>query len=145
MSLFMFAFGIAWMLGADGQKYFVLRERAGLISHGFFAYTRNPNYLGEISIYSSFANMAQSQGYWYYLLVFWFITFSLRIIQKDNSLSKKEGWKEYSERSWILLPKLYGSAILSIIFYSTLLSLAVFTYNNGGVEATVNKYVYNGL
>ena len=32
----MYVTGIVFMLGADAQKYFVLRERAGLISHGYF-------------------------------------------------------------------------------------------------------------
>ena len=58
MSIFIYVIGIVFMLGSDGQKYFVLRERPGLISHGFFAHSRNPNYMGEIMIYFSFANMA---------------------------------------------------------------------------------------
>jgi steroid 5-alpha reductase family enzyme len=76
----MYALGLVLMLGSDAQKYFVLRERPGLISHGYFAYTRNPNYLGEIIIYASFAMNAQSTGYWIYLVSFWLITFSLRIL-----------------------------------------------------------------
>ena len=42
------------MLGPDAQKYFVLREKKGLITHGFNALSRNTNYLGEIMIYASF-------------------------------------------------------------------------------------------
>ena len=42
------------MLGSDGQKYFMLREKKGLIFDGFNKKTRNPNFLGEIMLYASF-------------------------------------------------------------------------------------------
>lgn len=46
--------GLVLMMGSDYQKNTILRTRQGLISNGFFKYTRNPNYLGETLIYSSF-------------------------------------------------------------------------------------------
>jgi steroid 5-alpha reductase family enzyme len=39
------------------QKYFVLRARKGLITDGLFMLCRNPNYLGEMMIYGSFAGL----------------------------------------------------------------------------------------
>ena len=47
-AFFVYIMGIILMLGSDLQKYITLRARKGLISDGFFRYTRNPNYLGEI-------------------------------------------------------------------------------------------------
>ena len=50
---------------ADVQKYFVLRAKRGLITDGLFSRSRNPNYLGEMFIYGSFAgNAAQSSTVW---------------------------------------------------------------------------------
>jgi Protein of unknown function (DUF1295) len=43
---------------SDAQKFYILRERKGLIEDGLFTRTRNPNYLGEILIYVSFAIMS---------------------------------------------------------------------------------------
>lgn len=50
-----FCIGLILMMGSDGQKYFTLRLKKGLIKDGFAKYSRNPNYLGEIMIYTSFA------------------------------------------------------------------------------------------
>ena len=50
----MYVFGVTAMLGADGQRHFTLRLKPGLISDGWYARTRNPNYLGEIMLYGSF-------------------------------------------------------------------------------------------
>lgn len=36
---------------------------------------------------------------------------------KDRSFAKKEGWEEYKERSWMLLFKINGSAVLSCLVY----------------------------
>ena len=51
----MFTLGIWLHHTADAQKYFVLRARKGLITDGLFQRSRNPNYLGEMLIYASFA------------------------------------------------------------------------------------------
>ena len=51
----MFILGIWLHHTADTQKYFVLRARKGLITDGLFSRSRNPNYLGEMFIYGSFA------------------------------------------------------------------------------------------
>jgi len=44
---------------ADAQKYYTLKYRSGLITEGFFARSRNTNYLGEILIYGSFVMLVQ--------------------------------------------------------------------------------------
>jgi len=42
---------------SDVQKYFVLKAKRGLITNGMFSRCRNPNYLGEMMIYGSFAGL----------------------------------------------------------------------------------------
>ena len=55
LAMLVYITGIVVMMGADGQKHFTLKHKKGLISDGFFKYTRNPNYLGEMMLYSAFA------------------------------------------------------------------------------------------
>ena len=56
--LFLYTIGNFFHYVSDAQKFFTLRERKGLIEDGLFTRTRNPNYLGEILIYLSYASMS---------------------------------------------------------------------------------------
>ena len=99
-------FGIFLHYVSDAQKYYTLRERKGLITDGLFSRTRNPNYLGEILIYSGFALLSM---HWlpFLILAVWVFGYFLRNMwQKDKSLSRYEGWEEYKKNSGLLLPKI---------------------------------------
>ena len=56
------------------------------------------------------------------------------MLAKEYSNSKKQGWESYKQRTWFLLPKLFGSSLLSYVFYGCLSSVGYFVYANGGVE-----------
>ncbi|KAG5502878.1 hypothetical protein JKF63_04648 [Porcisia hertigi] len=101
-----YALGLVMMMGADGQKYFVLRERKGLVTNGFFARTRNPNYLGEMMIYSSFAFVSNHMSSWVVLLVIWTCVFLPSMLSKDIRMSRHAGWKEYVARTGFLFPRI---------------------------------------
>ena len=94
--LILYFCGVILMLGSDGQKYFTLRIKRELINDGFFKYTRNPNYLGEIMIYASFAFLVGWWEVWAHFIFVWTVLFSMRMIVKDLSLQKKKGWTRYS-------------------------------------------------
>jgi steroid 5-alpha reductase family enzyme len=64
-SIGLYAIGISLMLTSDAQKTFTRQVRPGLITTGLFAYTRNPNYLGEILLYLSFACMSKTPDAFY--------------------------------------------------------------------------------
>jgi protein-S-isoprenylcysteine O-methyltransferase Ste14 len=99
----MHTLGIAWMIAADCQKHFSLKYRRGLITEGVFSYTRNPNFLGEIMIYGSYALLAQ---HWLGWLVFLYacVVFFSRMLVKDASISRYPEWPAYSARSSLLIP-----------------------------------------
>jgi len=99
-------------------------------------YTRNPNYLGEIMLYGSFAILLNRWEPWLVLSYMWGFIFVYRMTCKDYFLSKKAGWKEYTQRSWILFPKIYGSAPISVLFYGVLIATIYQTYVNGGMQAS---------
>jgi steroid 5-alpha reductase family enzyme len=133
----MYCIGVVLMMGADGQKYFTLRERKGLMDDGYMKWSRNPNYVGEMMIYSSFALLTQRIEPWYVLGYMWTLIFLSRMLQKDYSLSKKAGWKEYASTSWMLPFKFGGSTMMSIIIYGIFFYVVGFCLSNGGMEASV--------
>jgi steroid 5-alpha reductase family enzyme len=97
--------GLVTMIAADLQKTFTLRLKKGLIANGMFAYTRNPNFLGEIMIYASYAILAASVAGWIFVLAQWFLLFLPRMLMKDASISRHPGWAEYKARSGLLIPR----------------------------------------
>ena len=100
-------FGVLLHYGSDAQKYFTLKYKKGLITEGFFSRSRNPNYLGEILIYSSLALLSQ---HWISFAIVGFViafVFVPRMRKKDESLSRYPEFAAYKERSGILLPKLF--------------------------------------
>ncbi|MBX3469847.1 MAG: DUF1295 domain-containing protein [Planctomycetes bacterium] len=102
----LYVLGLVVMVGADAQKFFVLRARPGLITDGFFARTRNPNYLGEMTLYASFALVAGHWAPWVVLAVVWTAVFLPNMWRKDASLARHPGWADYRARTGLLLPRL---------------------------------------
>ena len=100
--------GVFWHYVSDAQKYFTLQYRPGLITEGLFARCRNPNYLGEIFTYLSFALLAQ---HWLpYVILAGFITaiFIPNMLRKERSLSRYPEFERYKANSGLLLPKFWG-------------------------------------
>jgi len=102
-----YVLGIFLHFVSDAQKYFTLRFGPRLLTDGLFSRTRNPNYLGEIMIYTAFSALAAHWapfvvvGLW---VVFFFIP-SMRA--KDESLSRYPEFAAYKTRTFALLPKLW--------------------------------------
>ena len=90
---------------SDAQKFFVLQLRKGVVQDGLFARTRNPNYLGEVLIYTGFA---VASWHWQPALVLagWFLYFARNMRQKDTSMSRYPEFAAYKDRTGIFLPSL---------------------------------------
>jgi protein-S-isoprenylcysteine O-methyltransferase Ste14 len=99
-----FALGAFIHFVSDAQKYFVLRERRRLITDGMFAATRNPNYFGEILIYSSFNLLAQHWLPWVACGTVWVLVFLVNMLHKDASMSRYPEHAEWVRRTGLLLP-----------------------------------------
>ena len=108
LSVSLWGFGTLLHYGADAQKHFVLSARKGLITDGFFARTRNPNYLGEILIYCGFAVLSMHWVPWLVNAFFWAAAFVPNMRKKDESMSRYPEWDSYVARTGLLLPKLVG-------------------------------------
>ncbi len=97
-------FGVFLHYTSDVQKYYTLKYNPGLITEGFFARSRNTNYLGEILIYLGFAMLAQ---HWipYAILGFLIaIIFIPNMLKKEKSLSRYPEFAEYKANSGLLFP-----------------------------------------
>ncbi len=69
----------------------------GLISDGMFKLTRNPNFFGEIMIYTSFA-IAIGTNAAYAIVGLCVVFLNILTLAKDErSYSKKKGWSEYRQ------------------------------------------------
>src|SRR5215510_5568321 len=71
--------------------------------HGMFRFIRHPNYLGEMTIYGSFALMV-----WHWLSVVvlawvWGGLFAVNMTLKEASMSRYAEWTHYKSHSWWLL------------------------------------------
>jgi protein-S-isoprenylcysteine O-methyltransferase Ste14 len=108
MAIVLNLFGVFLHYGSDAQKYFTLKYKSGLISDGFFARCRNPNYLGEIFIYSSFAILAQHWLPFVILSAFVVGVFIPNMRKKDLSLARYPEFEAYKSRSGLLFPKVFG-------------------------------------
>lgn len=100
--------GIFLHYGSDAQKYYTLKYKSGLITEGFFARCRNPNYLGEIFIYVAFAILSM---HWLpFVILGGFIAgvFIPNMLKKDQSLSRYPEFARYKANSGLLFPKLFG-------------------------------------
>ena len=106
-AILLYAIGVVLMVASDAQKYFVLRTRRGLITDGFFARTRNPNYLGEMMLYASFAIVAGHLIPWVVLAWVWGGVFWPNMLRKDASLARYPGWPAYRAATGLLLPRLF--------------------------------------
>lgn len=93
--------------GSDAQKHFTLKERKGLITTGFFSRCRNPNYLGEIFIYASFALLSMHWIPAIILGVFVAGVFVPNMRKKDESLARYPEFKSYQSQSGLLFPQLF--------------------------------------
>lgn len=101
-----FAIGSFLHYVADAQKHFVLAHQRPrrLITTGLFAASRNPNYLGEILIYSSFNLLAQHWLPWAACAVVWVGIFLPNMLRKERSMSRYPEHAAWKARTGLLLP-----------------------------------------
>jgi steroid 5-alpha reductase family enzyme len=105
LSIFITVTGVFYHFVSDAHKHAVLGIQPGLITTGLFARTRNPNYFGEMLIYSGFAILAQ---HWAPLiaLAFSWTFFFRNMLKKDQSMSRHPGFEEWKKRTGLVFPKL---------------------------------------
>ena len=107
VSTFVYSVGVFLHFTSDMQKHVTLQHKRGLITDMMFGNTRNPNYLGEALIYGSFAALTCQPLAWAYFMFNFFVLWYPNMVKKDKSISRHNGWEEYSQRSWMFFPRLF--------------------------------------
>jgi protein-S-isoprenylcysteine O-methyltransferase Ste14 len=102
----LFGIGAFFHFVSDAQKYFVLRHERPrrLITDGMFALTRNPNYFGEILIYSSFNLLAQHWLPWVACGFIWAQLFLVNMLRKESSMSRYPEHAAWVRETGLLIP-----------------------------------------
>jgi protein-S-isoprenylcysteine O-methyltransferase Ste14 len=103
-AVFLHSVGMFLHYVSDAQKYYTLKVRPGLIEEGLFSRIRNPNYLGEVFIYSTYALLAMHWLPWL-VLAGWWTSFAFNMHRKDRSLARHPGFADYKRRTGWLLPR----------------------------------------
>ncbi len=106
VAIIAYALGVVTMMSSDAQKHYTLANRRGLITTGWFARVRHPNYLGEMVLYASFALVAGHVIPWLVLLWVWLALFLPNMLGKEASMSRYPQWAAYKARTGMLLPRL---------------------------------------
>jgi protein-S-isoprenylcysteine O-methyltransferase Ste14 len=106
----LFLIGAFFHFVSDAQKYFVLRHQQPrrLITDGMFALTRNPNYFGEILMYSAFNLLAQHWLPWVACGVVWLQVFLVNMLHKERSMSRHPEHAGWVRQTGFLVPSLFG-------------------------------------
>ncbi len=107
LSVGLYSLGVFLHFAADMQKHMHLEHRPGvLLTDGLWARTRNPNYLGELLIYSAFCVLAR---HWLPVALFGSVVlleWLPNIMRKDRSLSRYKSFAAWRDQSGRLFPKL---------------------------------------
>lgn len=135
--IMMYVIGIVMMISTDVQKYVRLSLKKGLIDDLAVAYNRNTNFFGEMLLYWSFATLTNEYLGYLVLIIVWSTVFVSRIWIKERSLRKKDGYKQYAEKSYLLIFKFFSSDLLNALFYTSSFLIGYLIYSNGGIESTV--------
>ena len=104
VSVFIYAVGVFLHFASDMQKHITLKLKPQLITTGLFTYSRNPNYLGELLIYSSFNIIALD---WRSVTCFMLMILCVwvpNMKNKDKSLSRYKEWEDYKAQSGLIFP-----------------------------------------
>jgi protein-S-isoprenylcysteine O-methyltransferase Ste14 len=105
LCVFICAVGVFLHFAADMQKHTSLALRPGqLITEGLWSRTRNPNYLGELLIYLSFALLAMHWLPLVILAAFVAVVWVPNMRRKDRSLARYPAYAAYRARSKWLIP-----------------------------------------
>lgn len=108
MITFVFTIGILLHFASDMQKIVALEHNPGrLIKDRLFVICRNPNYLGELLIYLSFAMLTASMTGFLPVATWFYLLWIPNLDKKEKSLARYEDWEAYKSKTKKLIPLCY--------------------------------------
>lgn len=107
LSVALFGLGVFLHFAADMQKHAHLTHRAGvLLTDGLWSRTRNPNYLGELLIYTSFSLLARHWLPWAIFGSVVVLEWVPNMMRKDRSLARYPEFAHWKANTGVLIPRL---------------------------------------
>jgi protein-S-isoprenylcysteine O-methyltransferase Ste14 len=100
----LYAFGVFFHFASDMQKHSALKRQPGLVTDGFFALCRNPNYFGELLIYLGFGLLAMHWLPLVIILLYLGLVWLPNMRKKDRSLSRYAEFTEYKNSTKLFIP-----------------------------------------
>lgn len=108
LCILLYALGVFLHFASDMQKHMWLQLRPGeLLTTGLWARVRNPNYLGELLIYLSFALLAMHWLPIVLLAAFVIVYWLPNMRRKDRSLARYPTFAAYRARTKLFIPGLF--------------------------------------
>ncbi|KAK9785852.1 hypothetical protein WJX73_000050 [Symbiochloris irregularis] len=100
-----FGVGVFMHFCSDMQKHVQLQLRPGkLVNTTLWAHCRNPNYFGELLIYTGFTALSMHWGPLTFLAAVVVLFWIPQMRQKDKSLSRYPEFAEWKARSSLFIP-----------------------------------------
>jgi len=135
--LVFFLLGMFLMHGSDTQKFYTLKHQRprSLITDGFFKQCRNPNYLGEVVLYSAYAIWS---CHYLVILLFapvWIFVFLPNMLAKDASMSRYPQFKAWTSQAGLFFPWIPGM----------LYDIIVHGFNRHGLDEVEEKAEEKGV
>lgn len=62
-------------------------------------------------------------------------------IKDEFSYKSKEGWEEYKNKSYMLLPKIFQSHLVNFVFYAGIAIGVGFIYHQSNSQIVQNKFL----
>lgn len=102
----LYTIGMFYHFGADLQKYVQLahEQPRNLITTGFFAHSRNPNYFGEIMTYCGYAALSANYTCLAAFVVAWLLLFFPSMMAKEASMGRYKEWDAWAARTGLVVP-----------------------------------------
>jgi len=104
MCIALYALGLFFHFASDMQKHTALKLQPGLITDGFFALSRNPNYFGELLIYLGFGLLAMHWAPLAVIGLFLVAVWIPNMRSKDRSLARYPDFESYRARTRMFIP-----------------------------------------
>ena len=83
-------------------------------------------------MYASFGLLVGRWEVWVLYSYVWGVTMLLKMLVKDYTLSKKAGWPKYESKTYMITPKIFNSASLSLIVNVLVGFICYHIYETGG-------------
>jgi steroid 5-alpha reductase family enzyme len=109
LGLFMVGFLIEAVSDFQLRQFLKRNNKQAVMNHGFWKYSRHPNYFGECLIWWGFYIVSMSAGLWYtvispLIMTYLLVKFSGADLMESTIISRRVGYKDYINKTSKFIP-----------------------------------------